>query len=350
LSSNRSGQYDLPGCDKERWMLRRVGRVLVVAGLALAASVGLATPAHASTDISVMTFYQCLPIYAGQRSGFFSVQSANGDTGSVTAVSLSPSDVTMVDGPSVGQTFGNGGIAVVDFKAGPGPTSVTLHLGVHFDNLGGSGPTDQTYTPTIALNDCEKHPSVKFVSNCDGSVQVHEQNGPANDPATGSTTGAGGAVTFEIFGAYGYHLGPYQEPAGLGPGNETVLATAASDVKVTADGVLLAEYHYTPRPGCAGYVAPPAGSPGGSNSGSGSAAGAPTSPTASPSAALVAPTSTQLTSSAPATLRPLAEPVTTPASSPLGPILLTAGGGAVLGIGLVALVLWRRRVKPVDPA
>lgn len=72
------------------------------------------------------------------------------------------------------------------FIVGPGPTSVTVSMSVHWDNFRGTGPRDLTTTRTLSLGPCQPIPLVTFEALCHGELKVGLANGDSDHRAGGT--------------------------------------------------------------------------------------------------------------------------------------------------------------------
>ena len=237
----------------------RAALALVVGALAVLA---FPAPARADGELQVSArSYACSPTEAGRRTGGWRISSLVDAAGTVTAVSVSPPEVSLA-GLGVGDAVGNGGYLSVTFSTGAGPDAVTVSVSVHWD-AAPPGPLDASLTDTIALNPCVPKPAASFTQDCAGQVKVSLTNGSL------SAHTAGGTAVFTITGTGGYRQDNVAVNAGAGV-TQVVPAANAAHLQVSADGQPVAEGS-APYPGCAVPPSPtrsrsPSPSPSGSTS------------------------------------------------------------------------------------
>ncbi len=263
-----------------RW-LRAVVVLAVTAGFAVLT----VSPASAVDDLVWQNFDYACSETAGQRTAMFviwpPVDQVNGQdvavqTGIVTALSISAPHQTVVGYPitPVGSILGKETLsdgrtrtttASGRFIVGPGPTSVTVSMSVHWDDFRGTGSQNLTTTRTLALGACQPVPLVTFASQCSGMLLVNYANGDYSHRA-------GGTATFEVLGADGYS---HRTSYAIRPNESFMLYVppyAAKSVIVKANNVEVARGAYVAAPGCVGYVGQP-GAPGSGGGQSGGQAG-----------------------------------------------------------------------------
>lgn len=259
-------------------MLKRWLRGVVVLALAATGVLGVAAPAQAIDDLHWNSFHYGCTEVAGERVVGFIIWPPENETGVVTGLSINVpwqedygSTFTSVGSIFGKETLADGSTRVRNatgrFVVGPGPTSVTVSLSVHWDNFGGTGPLDLTSTRTLSLGPCQPVPLVSFASRCNGELEVTYANGDR-------THEAGGTAVFQILGAGGYF---YETGYGLRPGEEVIHYVppyAATSVTVKANNAVVAQSSWATAPGCSGYDIDPANPPaGGGQSGTGGGSG-----------------------------------------------------------------------------